>query len=166
MDCDLTLGDCRDRWSISNNAVKSRAVALGVELRRESSTCTVWPGEHLRLGDELHQHLQHPKATLANYEGPRLGSQADKDARDVRLSVLIESLPLSKSSVFEVIKALGVKTKKLPGERGQGGGRVGWLSPADAERVSDAAHRVNRGEARIADLRSPSLRPMVIACWG
>jgi hypothetical protein len=69
---DLTLGDCCDRWQISRNAVKSRAAALGVELRRESSTRTVWPAEHLDLGDALHQHLQRPKATLANYSGPRL----------------------------------------------------------------------------------------------
>ena len=69
---DLTLGDCADRWQISRNAIKSRAHALGVELRRESSTRTVWPGEHLDLGDALHKHLQRPKATLANYSGPRL----------------------------------------------------------------------------------------------
>lgn len=69
---DLTLGDCCDRWQISRNAVKSRAASLGVELRRESSTRTVWPAEHLDLGDALHEHLQRPKATLANYSGPRL----------------------------------------------------------------------------------------------
>ncbi len=69
---DLTLGDCADRWQISRNSIKARAVALGVQLRRESSTRTVWPGEHLDLGDALHQHLQRPKATLANYSGPRL----------------------------------------------------------------------------------------------
>ena len=69
---DLTLGDCADRWQISRNSIKARAVALGVQLRRESSTRTVWPGEHLDLGDALHQHLQRPKATLANYNGPRL----------------------------------------------------------------------------------------------
>ena len=69
---DLTLGDCADRWQISRNSIKARAVALGVQLRRESSTRTVWPGEHLDLGDALHKHLQRPKATLANYGGPRL----------------------------------------------------------------------------------------------
>lgn len=69
---DLTLGDCADRWQISRNSIKARAVALGVQLRRESSTRTVWPGEHLDLGDALHWHLQRPKATLANYSGPRL----------------------------------------------------------------------------------------------
>ncbi|MEB3353163.1 MAG: hypothetical protein VKM34_02875 [Cyanobacteriota bacterium] len=66
---DLTLADCCDRWSISRNAVKSRAAALGVELIRESSTRTVWPAEHLDLGDELHQHLQRKGGTLANFAG-------------------------------------------------------------------------------------------------
>jgi hypothetical protein len=69
---DLTLGDCADRWQISRNAIKSRAHALGVELRRESSTRTVWPAEFVPLGDELAEHLKRPKATLANYSGPRL----------------------------------------------------------------------------------------------
>ena len=69
---DLTLGDCADRWQISRNSIKARAIALGVQLRRESSTRTVWPGEHVPLGDELHQHLKRHKATLGNYGGPRL----------------------------------------------------------------------------------------------
>ncbi len=69
---DLGLSELCDRWEVSRNAVKARARALGVELRRESSTRTVWPSEHLHLGDELHEHLKRPKATLANYSGPRL----------------------------------------------------------------------------------------------
>lgn len=63
---DLTLADCCDRWGISRNAVKSRAAALGVELRRESSTRTVWPGEDLALGDRLHDHLS-KGGTLASF---------------------------------------------------------------------------------------------------
>jgi len=69
---DLTLGELCDRWEVSRNAVKARAHALGVELRRESSTRTVWPAEHLDLGDALHEHLKRPRSTLANYSGPRL----------------------------------------------------------------------------------------------
>ena len=43
---DLTLADCCQRWGVnSRNSVKARAAALGVELRRESSTRTVWPAE-------------------------------------------------------------------------------------------------------------------------
>ena len=55
---DLTLADCCQRWGVnSRNSVKARAAALGVELRRESSTRTVWPAEWLPLGDELQEHL-------------------------------------------------------------------------------------------------------------
>jgi hypothetical protein len=65
---DLTLGECCQRWGVSSrNAIKARATALGVELRRESSTRTVWPSEHLALGDELAEHLRKPGATLANF---------------------------------------------------------------------------------------------------
>jgi hypothetical protein len=65
---DLTLGECCQRWGVnSRNSVKARAAALGVELRRESSTRTVWPSEHLSLGDELAEHLRKPGATLANF---------------------------------------------------------------------------------------------------
>lgn len=56
---DLTLAECCERWGVSSrNSIKARAAALGVELRRESSTRTVWPAEHVALGDELAEHLQ------------------------------------------------------------------------------------------------------------
>ena len=41
----------------SRNSVKARAAALGVELRRESSTRTVWPAEYVALGLRLAEHL-------------------------------------------------------------------------------------------------------------
>ena len=69
-----------------------------------------------------------------------------------RLTELIEALPLSRGSIFEIIKALGIVTTKGPGAGGKG--RVAWVSNADGERLFDAAHRVNRGEIRIADLAS------------
>jgi hypothetical protein len=76
---DLTLADCCDRWGISRNAVKSRAAALGVELRRESSTRTVWPGEDLALGDRLHDHLRQG-GTLASFPEalPPAGGTSDR----------------------------------------------------------------------------------------
>lgn len=77
------------------------------------------------------------------------------DACDVRMNELIKSLPLSRSSIFELLKALGIRTVKGPGPDGRG--RSAWLGAADAKQVSDAAHRVNRGEVRIADLRVPSI---------
>jgi hypothetical protein len=65
---DLTLAECCERWGVSSrNSVKARAAALGVELRRESSTRTVWPSEHLPLGDDLAEHLKKPGGTLANF---------------------------------------------------------------------------------------------------
>lgn len=69
-----------------------------------------------------------------------------------RLTELIEALPLSRGSIFEIIKALGIVTTKGPGPGGKG--RVAWVSNADGERLFDAAHRVNKGEIRIADLAS------------
>jgi hypothetical protein len=66
---DLTLQECCERWSVSSrNSVKARAAALGVELRRESSTRTVWPREDVPLGDELHEHLQ-TGGTLRDFPG-------------------------------------------------------------------------------------------------
>jgi hypothetical protein len=65
---DLTLRQCMDRWRIrSTNAVKARAASLGVQLRRESSTRTVWPAGDLPLGDRLNDHLQQPGANLRNF---------------------------------------------------------------------------------------------------
>ena len=55
----LTLAEAGDRWGVSSrNSVKARAAALGVELRRESSTRTVWPAEYVALGDRLAGHLK------------------------------------------------------------------------------------------------------------
>jgi hypothetical protein len=71
----------------------------------------------------------------------------------VCLAELIEVLPLPRGSVFELIRVLGITTIKGsgPGNRG----RVAWLSGVDAERLANAAARVNRGEVRICDLQNP-----------
>jgi hypothetical protein len=66
-----------------------------------------------------------------------------------RLSSLIERLPISRGSVFELVKALGIETAKGPGPGGRG--RVAWLSATDAARLEDAAHEVAAGRLRIAD---------------
>ena len=68
----------------------------------------------------------------------------------VRLAELTEALPVSRGSVFELVKALGIVTVKGPGPDGPG--RVAWVSSADADRLADAARRVDRGDVRIADL--------------
>ena len=68
----------------------------------------------------------------------------------VRLTDLVEQLPLGRSSVFELLKVLAIGTTKGPGPGGRG--RVAWVSSADADRITEAAQRVDRGEVRIADL--------------
>ena len=81
---DLTLADCCQRWEVSSrNAIKARAKALGVELRRESSTRTVWPAEHLTLGDELAKHLKKPGGTLANFRKLTL-QNTSKEPADIK----------------------------------------------------------------------------------
>jgi hypothetical protein len=83
---------------------------------------------------------------------------ADAAADGVRLAELAAGLPLSRASVFEVVKALGIATSKGPGPAGRG--RVSWVSSEQAEQITAAAHAVNRGEVRIADLSRPT-RPTV-----
>lgn len=66
---DLTFGEAAARWGLSGpNAIKARARALGVVLRRESPTRTVWPAADVPLGDRLAEHLQRPGATLASFQ--------------------------------------------------------------------------------------------------
>jgi hypothetical protein len=73
---DLSLAEAGDRWGVSSrNSVKARAAALGVELRRESSTRTVWPAEYVALGDRLAEHLKNG-GTLASF-GPSLMAPTD-----------------------------------------------------------------------------------------
>jgi hypothetical protein len=81
---DLTLAECCQRWGVSSrNAIKARAAALGVELRRESSTRTVWPAEHMALGDELAEHLKKPGATLGNFRKSTFKDTSNQSA-DIR----------------------------------------------------------------------------------
>lgn len=75
---------------------------------------------------------------------------ADTTIDGIRLTELIEQLPLSRGSVFELVKVLGISTTKGPGPGGKG--RVAWVASSDADRLADAAGRVHRGEVRIADL--------------
>lgn len=97
-------------------------------------------------------------------ESPSSDSAVTVDG--VRLAQLIDELPLSRGSVFELIKVLGITTAKGPGPGGRG--RVAWVGAADADRLADAARRVDRGETRIADLagglqRQPTLQTLQTA---
>ena len=55
---DVPLRDLEQRWGLSRNGLKARARALGIELKRISSTLTVWPGDFVDLGDQLDDHLK------------------------------------------------------------------------------------------------------------
>jgi len=72
-------------------------------------------------------------------------------ADGVRLAELATSLPVSRGSLFALIKAMRITTVKGPGPDGRG--RVAWLSGADAERIEKAARKVADGLVRIADLK-------------
>lgn len=75
---------------------------------------------------------------------------ADAVPDGVRLAELITGLPLSRDSIFKIVKELAIVTSFGPNPDGRG--RVAWLSSADADRVAAAALAVHRGETRIADL--------------
>ena len=55
---DRSLKDLEMEWGLSRNGLKSRARALGVELKRLSPTVTVWPGEFIDLGNQLNDHIK------------------------------------------------------------------------------------------------------------
>jgi hypothetical protein len=144
---DLALPEAAARWGVaSRNSIKARAAALGVELRRESSTRTVWPAEYVALGDQLDEHLKQPGATLGGFHRPANAAPVD----GVLLAELMKVLPVSRGSVYELVKALGIAKTKGPGSDGRG--RVAWVSAPDADRLAEAAQRVARGEVRISDL--------------
>lgn len=54
---DVSIRELETRWGISRNGLKARAKGLGVDLRVVNSTLTVWPGEFLDLGEQLHEHI-------------------------------------------------------------------------------------------------------------
>ena len=70
----------------------------------------------------------------------------------IRLSDLAEELPVGRSSIFELLKALAIRTHKGPGPDGKG--RMAWVSDADAKRLREAAQAVAAGERKIADFSS------------
>ena len=70
----------------------------------------------------------------------------------VRLADLAEELPVGRSSLFELLKALKITTAKGPGSDGRG--RVAWVSDGDAKRLRSAAQAVSSGEKKIADFAS------------
>lgn len=88
---------------------------------------------------------------------------ADAVADGVRLSELIAALPLSRGSVFELIKAMGITTAKGPGPEGRG--RVAWVGAKEADRLADAAARVHRGEVTIGSLTALQKAPAAASAY-
>jgi len=70
----------------------------------------------------------------------------------IRLAELADELPVGRSSIFELLKALTITTRKGPGLDGRG--RVAWVNDADAKRLKEAAQAVAAGEKKIADFSS------------
>jgi len=70
----------------------------------------------------------------------------------IQLAEFVANAPLSRGSIFELIKALGIATTKGPGPGGKG--RVAWLSADDADRLDLAVQAVNAGKTKIADYSS------------
>jgi hypothetical protein len=81
---DLTLPQCCERWNVSSrNSVKARAKALGVQLVAISSTCTIWPGEHVALGDELNEYLKN-RGKLADFPHRLPSAAASTDSAETQ----------------------------------------------------------------------------------
>lgn len=55
---DTPIEDLMQRWAITRNGVKKRAVALGIELLRPDRDSCLWPGEALDLAEQLDSHLK------------------------------------------------------------------------------------------------------------
>jgi predicted DNA-binding transcriptional regulator AlpA len=74
----------------------------------------------------------------------------------IRLTDLVKQLPLTRSSVYELIKALEVQTIRKIGPNGS---RVSWIESDDQALITDAAFRVNRGESHIRDFKRKAAQP-------
>jgi hypothetical protein len=143
---DLTLPEAAARWGVASRYIEVRAAALGVELRRESSTRTVWPAEYVALGDQLAEHLKQPGATLSGFHRPANAAPGN----GVNLAELMKVLPVHRNFVFRLVKALGIaKTRKPALDRRD---YALWISAPDADRLAEAAQRVARREVHIDDL--------------
>jgi len=118
---DLTLWECCERWGLTTrSAVKARAAALGVELRKESNARTVWPAEKLAIGDELADHLKKPGSTLANFgqsltpAGVSTNNDTSKQMEDIKKGCLGCLTLIGILSVFIGCSTLFFKPDKPP----------------------------------------------------
>ena len=55
---DINLVELEEMWELSRNAVKNRAKALGIKLRRPSHNVTTWPAEFIEAGQDLDRWIK------------------------------------------------------------------------------------------------------------
>ena len=120
---DVSLPELEERWSINRTSLKNRAKLLGVQLIRESSTRTVWPGDKIELGDRYHQHLRtggnstnfqaDPSQRTKRSKGGALSTQADGVTMQAFVQELKRQLqptkPLDRAEGLERMADKGLK---------------------------------------------------------
>ncbi|MCP9824497.1 hypothetical protein [Synechococcus sp. EJ6-Ellesmere] len=177
---DVSIKELETRWKLSRNGLKARARALGVELRRVSSTLTVWPGEFLELGERLHEHLD-KKQPMGTFPGlaptpgsagtahplPSVPAPADPLARARALAAAAdEDLPLVSDELAavlgvppEAIDSLksGAMVRGFRLRRGGGRGAAGYWRVERCWRASTAPALTAGGAA--TDGTVPALMP-------
>ena len=99
---DISIRDLEQRWGLSRNGLKARAKALGVELIRVSSTCTVWPGDYIDLGDRLHEHI-----SAGNPLGTFLGLAPDRSDTAIASSAISKREQDTAALVAAIASAMG-----------------------------------------------------------
>jgi len=144
---DLTLSEAAARWGVkSNNAIKARARALGVELRRESPTRTVWPAADVPLGDRLADFLKQPGAKLADFPEALPSAGAGTDATP-------EAVPIAAADGGrQPRKRSGALTLPSDGAGTDGLVALAQLAAAMAPQPPADPLAVARGLAEAADL--------------
>ena len=107
---DVSLKDLEAKWGLSRNGLKARARALGVELKRVSSTLTTWPGDFVDLGDQLDDHLKagRPMGTF-----PGL-APADASTANTASSITKASGINAEGLAVAIAQAISATTLSLP----------------------------------------------------
>ena len=108
---DVPLRDLEQRWGLSRNGLKARARALGVELRRVSSTLTTWPGAYIDLGDQLDDHLKggRPMGTF-----PALAPTDGTTANTANTASSITKASGTEGLALAIAQAMAKTTLSLP----------------------------------------------------
>ena len=141
----------------SRYSVKAQAAALGVELRRESSTRTVWPAEYVALGDRLAEHLKNG-GTLTSF-GPSVIAATDGS------DGLSQAAPLAPVDGSKRPRRSGGLSLKAPTDGSDALPALIQLAAALAPPPPPADPlTVSRGLAEAADLRAWLTTPELASC--